>query len=197
MSSHHFVKEGQEPALFILDGDVLEAMVELLEWAPLVMVSYNALNKVLELGIKIDVLLLPTNDLNLLTTTIANQAPLKLVIYDSNESWFDKGLEHLAKSNYSAVNILVESFEKFSQTLNIEDGGIQKVIFDRTCKWSLSQRQFEKWLPSNLPIKIEKTTAEQSLTLKNLRQVENDYLTEHEGIAQIYSDNPFWVGETL
>ena len=57
MSSHHFVKEGQEPALFILDNIPFQYAESLLEWVPLVMVADRALENVLHWGIKIDVVL--------------------------------------------------------------------------------------------------------------------------------------------
>ena len=43
MSSHHFVKEGQEPALLIMDALSLALIEPLLEWAPQVIVCENAL----------------------------------------------------------------------------------------------------------------------------------------------------------
>ncbi len=52
MSSHHFVKEGQEPALFILDNIPFHYAESLLEWVPLVMVADRALGKCVTLGNK-------------------------------------------------------------------------------------------------------------------------------------------------
>ena len=59
MSSHHFVREGQEPALIIANGAACdpERMGQLLEWNPFVLVLDGALHRVLELGIRIDAVL--------------------------------------------------------------------------------------------------------------------------------------------
>ena len=59
MSSHHIVREGQEPALIIANGESCsnELMGQLLEWSPLVLVLDGAITRVNELGIKVDVLL--------------------------------------------------------------------------------------------------------------------------------------------
>ena len=59
MSSHHFVKEQQEPAVFILDAEHihLDRISGLLEWVPTILVSEKALDRVLSWGIKIDVIL--------------------------------------------------------------------------------------------------------------------------------------------
>ena len=59
MSSHHIVRDDQEPALIIANGASCseELIGQLLEWSPLVIVLDSAMDRVLELGIKIDVLL--------------------------------------------------------------------------------------------------------------------------------------------
>ena len=59
MSSHHIVRDDQEPALIIANGAACnnELLGQLLEWSPLVIVLDSAIERVLELGIKVDVLL--------------------------------------------------------------------------------------------------------------------------------------------
>lgn len=58
MSSHHFVKEGQEPPLVLMSwtdrlGDMAQ---ELLAWQPLFVVHHSVLEKVLSVGLKPDVI---------------------------------------------------------------------------------------------------------------------------------------------
>ena len=59
MSSHHIVRDDQEPALIIANGASCsqELLGQLLEWSPLVIVLDSAIERVLEIGIKVDVLL--------------------------------------------------------------------------------------------------------------------------------------------
>ena len=59
MSSHHIVRDDQEPALIIANGLACntELLGQLLEWSPLVIVLDAAIERVLDLGIKVDVLL--------------------------------------------------------------------------------------------------------------------------------------------
>ena len=59
MSSHHIVRDDQEPALIIANGQScsFELMGQLLEWSPVVMVLDGAIHRVLELGIKLDIVL--------------------------------------------------------------------------------------------------------------------------------------------
>lgn len=56
MSSHHIVREKQEPALFILDFDGFdeEYFGQLLEWSPTLVVSEDCYEKIARMGIKID-----------------------------------------------------------------------------------------------------------------------------------------------
>lgn len=57
MSSHHIIREKQEPALIIANGEAcsMEILGQLLEWSPTVVVLDGAIKRVLDLGIKIDV----------------------------------------------------------------------------------------------------------------------------------------------
>jgi thiamine pyrophosphokinase len=59
MSSHHIVRDDQEPALIIANGAECsnELLGQLLEWSPLVIVLDSAIERAIKLEIKIDVLL--------------------------------------------------------------------------------------------------------------------------------------------
>lgn len=59
MSSHHIVRDDQEPALIIANGAScsFDLLGQLLEWSPIVVVLDNAIDRVLQLDIKVDVLL--------------------------------------------------------------------------------------------------------------------------------------------
>ena len=53
MSSHHIVRDDQEPALIIANGASCsnELMGQLLEWSPLVIVLDSAIERVLNLSL--------------------------------------------------------------------------------------------------------------------------------------------------
>ncbi|MFN8340999.1 MAG: hypothetical protein U0V64_04955 [Cyclobacteriaceae bacterium] len=57
MSSHHIVRENQEPALVVWDLVRYEDLAEFLEWSPLVIVTEQSMELVLSWGIRIDVVL--------------------------------------------------------------------------------------------------------------------------------------------
>ena len=56
MSSHHVVKEKQEPALIIANGAECEwdLMGQVLEWSPFIIVLDGAVKREMELGIHFD-----------------------------------------------------------------------------------------------------------------------------------------------
>ena len=59
MSSHHIVRDDQAPALIIANGASCnpDLLGQLLEWSPLVIVLDSAMERVMKLDIKVDVLL--------------------------------------------------------------------------------------------------------------------------------------------
>src|SRR6188768_1189225 len=98
MSSHHFVKEGQEPALIIANGEACstELLGQLLEWSPLVMVLDGAVLRVLELHIKIDVVLGDFDHNINMQELLKEQQPVKIIhAPDQNKTDLHKGIEYL------------------------------------------------------------------------------------------------------
>ena len=57
MSSHHIIRDKQEPALIIANGEEcsMDLLEQLLEWSPTVVVLDGAIQRVIDLGIKVDV----------------------------------------------------------------------------------------------------------------------------------------------
>ena len=54
MSSHHIIRDKQEPALIIANGEEcsMDLLEQLLEWSPTVVVLDGAIQRVIDLGIK-------------------------------------------------------------------------------------------------------------------------------------------------
>ena len=59
MSSHHVVRDAQEPALIIANGEACSwsLLQQAMDWGPMVMVLDGALDRVIELGIQYHVVL--------------------------------------------------------------------------------------------------------------------------------------------
>lgn len=197
MSSHHFVKEGQEPALFILEPISFQVASALLEWAPLVLVSASALDDVLRWGIKIDVVLAENSRVEALTQNLFEQVPIKILSYPPAETAMMKGLDFLIDRKQSGVNIITAiSNDLFVQTEKVLDR-LQISILDESWKWSaVSGRDFEKWLPKGTKLRVRKSFGSQSIQFQGLTGKSNFFESTADGIAVIRSNQLFWIAES-
>lgn len=121
MSSHHVVREAQEPALIIANGEACssELMDQLLEWSPYIVVLDGALRRVLELQIKFDVVLgdfdgFDPEEIRALvppSTTVVH-------VPDQEKTDLEKGLDYLISKNHKAVNIIWASGRRSDHYMN-------------------------------------------------------------------------------
>ena len=122
MSSHHVVREKQEPALLVLGLDNFddELLGQLLEWSPTVVATPQTVEKLLSYGIKIDWLI--TNG-----TAEIEQSDVKLMhAADSNLAY--AALQHLSGYGYPAVNIIINNAGvQYTYTWLHEKEGYQKI----------------------------------------------------------------------
>src|SRR4051812_7146441 len=101
MSSHHIVRDNQEPALLILTTSTpFEIVQQLLEWSPSVMVDAPELNTVLSWGIKIDVALFPESKKEATLEKVSEQFPVKLLPYQDHENPLRAALHFLKTGKY-------------------------------------------------------------------------------------------------
>ena len=195
MSSHHFVREGQEPALLIHEA-LPQALTEpLLEWAPLVMVIDSALENVLLWGIKIDVVFVRIGEVNHWRESLADQAPIKIISYQPDEDPLETAFYFLISSKQQAVSILTRQPDWVISKSEILVTQLDVVLLSETVRWSVIRSgHFEKWVPANTKLFIQHRAP---LDCKGLRLQNNTYEATREGLISIQSQAPFWVGETL
>jgi thiamine pyrophosphokinase len=162
MSSHHIVKEGQEPALIIANGEACSAelMGQLLEWSPFVVVLDGAINRVLELGIKVDVLL-GDFDSNHQAQNVVAHMPVEVIhTPDQNKTDLQKAIEFLIERNFEAVNIIWATGRRADHTLtNLTDivrykHAINIVMLDDYSRIIPLQNSFTKWYTKNSIISL-------------------------------------------
>jgi thiamine pyrophosphokinase len=121
MSSHHFVKENQEPALIIANGQSCESdlLNQLLEWSPLVVVLDGAVNRVLNLGIKFDVLLGDFDRIENNEQRFSEQSDIEVIhTPDQNKTDLEKAIEFLIERGQKAVNIVWATGLRMDHTFN-------------------------------------------------------------------------------
>jgi thiamine pyrophosphokinase len=121
MSSHHIVKDKQEPALLIANGSSCksELLEELLEWSPFVVVLDGAMSRVHDLGIKVDVLLGDFDRNELAIEEIKKfQFPIEIIhTPDQEKTDLEKGIEFLIERGFPAVNIIWATGLRMDHTL--------------------------------------------------------------------------------
>ncbi len=187
MSSHHIVKDKQEPALIIANGESCsdELLGQLLEWSPFVVVLDSAAHRVLELGIKFDVLLgdfdrdFDPNDI------LDKQYPLEIVqAPDQNKTDLEKGIEFLIEREFPAVNIVWATGRRADHTIaNLTNivrykNQIKIVVFDDYSKVFPLVGHYEKWYAAHTPISlIPVGTVEGITTTGLLYNLDNETLT--------------------
>ena len=101
MSSHHFVKEQQEPAVFILntEGISFEMVAPLLEWSPTLLVDQESVDVVLSWGIKIDIILATSSFQKENRQLLEEQYPLRFLTISVSQS-LEEGLHYLVASQH-------------------------------------------------------------------------------------------------
>ncbi len=184
MSSHHIVREKQEPALLVAGLDNLddEQLGQLLEWSPTVIVSADTAEQVQALGIKIDWLIAQEMmDLQ--------QADIKLIEADVNNA-IPAALDQLVKQNYHAVNVIADQFilidySDFFERINL-------VIYVPGKKIIAVRSGFSKWKMAGECIEI--LTITHNFVYTGLTPVNgNQYRTIDDGFFSLQFTNPYIV----
>lgn len=163
MSSHHIVRDDQEPALIIANGAACspELLGQLLEWSPFVIVLDSAIERVFELGIKVDVLLGDFDrDFNP-EYYREKQYPLEIIYTpDQDKTDLEKGLEYLIEKGHKAANIVWATGKRADHTItNITNlvryrEKLKIVIFDDHSRIFLLPKHFQKWYPKDSIISL-------------------------------------------
>ncbi len=187
MSSHHIVRDDQEPALIIANGEVCssELLGQLLEWSPIVIVLDSAIERVLELGIKVDVLLGDFDrglDINYYKE---KQYPLEIV-YAPNQDKTDleKAFDYLIEKGHKAVNVIWATGKRADHTItNLTNivayrNLLKIVILDDHSKVYLLPETFEKWYTANTILSLIPIGKVSGITTQNLfYSLKNEDLT--------------------
>jgi thiamine pyrophosphokinase len=187
MSSHHIVRDDQEPALIIANGASChpELLGQLLEWSPLVIVLDSAMERVMKLDIKVDVLL-GDFDRNFDANYYKEkQYPIEIVhTPDQNKTDLEKAFDYLFERNIPAVNVVWATGRRTDHTItNLTNivryrEKLKIVILDDYSKVFLLPKKFEKWYTANTPISLIPIGHVTGIQSENLfYPLQNDSLT--------------------
>ncbi|SDL80375.1 thiamine diphosphokinase [Siphonobacter aquaeclarae] len=163
MSSHHIIREKQEPALIIANGEACswDLLAQLLEWSPFVVVLDGAILRVLDLGIHVDVLL-GDFDRGLAREEIyARQHPIEIVhTPDQEKTDLEKAFDFLIERGHEAVNVVWATGRRADHTItNITNivryrDRLKIVLLDDYSRIFLLDRSYEKWYAAGTPLSL-------------------------------------------
>jgi thiamine pyrophosphokinase len=189
MSSHHIVREKQEPALLVLGVDNFseELLGQLLEWSPTVITTPHTAEKLDTFGIKVDWVITDEEG-------GVSQSDVKLMPA-GDDTLTGAALKYLIAHNYPAVNIVTD-------ILDLDDfadyaGKINLVIFKGHQKIYAVNSGFSKWKPAGEVIGILSDPAE--VNYSGLEKVDADrYKTTNDGFFTLQFEQPFlFIAEDL
>ncbi|WP_413670230.1 thiamine diphosphokinase [Mucilaginibacter sp. Mucisp86] len=190
MSSHHIVREKQEPALLVLSMDTFdeEMLGQLLEWSPTVICTTDTAEKLDASGIKVDWIIGDGDAGDL-------QSDVKLMPLDKDNNAAGTALKYLVTHNYPSVNVITD-------TLDLKDflfyaDKINLVIFQAQQKVYPVNPGFSKWKPAGEFIEL--LSHPSGLQLSGLEAMGNNrYKTTHDGFFTLHFEQSFlFIAEDL
>ncbi|WP_199139656.1 thiamine pyrophosphokinase [Pedobacter sp. ASV12] len=187
MSSHHIVREKQEPALYIhsLGNFNEEYLGQLLEWSPTVIVAASEYEKVISLGLKIDVVIGDAKS----EQTQENTKWLNLAQND-----LATVTQYLVQEEYPAVNIISQEnkFDDLVDWLPL----INVVLFTETTKSYPIKQGFSIWKPAGTVFKIDIINYFET---DNLKQADNgDFVVIKDGfVSFVFTTDYMFLSELL
>lgn len=191
MSSHHIVREKQEPALIIMSYNDFndEYLGQLLEWSPSIFVFENEWDLMTSKGIKIDALFAPSNNINEELQEFTRVIPL--------QSYSIKGaIEQLVTEGFPSVNIigspdLLPEIKEHVHELDI-------VLFYGANKFFPVKENLEKWYAKGEELTVINPDSSNTYTVEGAVNInDNNYLTPENGMVKFKTNSPVFVVEEL
>lgn len=178
MSSHHIVRDDQEPALIIANGAEChpELLGQLLEWSPWVVVLDAAIERVLAYNIKVDVLLGDFDRGFDPNRYLAQQFPLEIIhAPDQNKTDLEKAFDYLIEKGFPAANVIWATGKRADHTItNLTTIAAYReklkiVIHDDHSKVYLLPRTYQKWYPAGTKLSLIPLGLVSGITTQNLQ----------------------------
>ena len=186
MSSHHIVRENQEPALLVEDFHALseEYLGQILEWSPTIITNKENVDYFLAEDIKFDILYALEIDYA--------QEEIKHITPQS--SFLEDSINYLIDNQFKAVNILSKSLHSFfidyANRINI-------VVFAVGIRYALFKSKYEKWKIKGQKMYVDVAYIKSFTGLKYLDN--NVFEVDQDGFVflDFNSDNFLFVGEEI
>jgi len=189
MSSHHIVREKQEPALLVLslEGFDDEQLGQLLEWSPTLLVTPLVAEQLDVFGIKVDWIIADdiNNDL---------QSDVKILPTNGKPESI-AAIDHLVDKGYPSVNVVTDEFDLNQYQPYVDK--INLVVFYQQQKIYGVESGFSKWKPAGETIKI--ISPVKNLTTNGVEETDkNTYITVADGFFSLQFDSAIlFIAESL
>ncbi len=177
MSSHHIVRDDQEPALIIANGAACsqELMGQLLEWSPRIIALDSAIERVADLGIKVDVVLGDFDRDFDPQFYLEKQYPLEIIhAPDQDKTDLEKAFEYLIEKGHKAVNVIWATGKRADHTLTNMTTIVQYrnqlkiVVLDDHSKVFLLPKKFDKWYTAKTTLSLIPVGKVSGISTQNL-----------------------------
>ncbi len=195
MSSHHIVRDAQEPALLLLEPDACpwSFVEELLEWSPTVLVPVAQVAAIEAKGIKVDVLLQESWDEPLSESWLAFQSPLEIVTVKDN--LLKTATDYLSTKGHQTLSVVAYPEDDLQALGNAE--AMELIFYHGSFKtYQVHASIWRKWLSAQTCIQFHGSVSH----LKNLKPLadEKKYQVEQDGwAAASFSQKPYWISEKI
>lgn len=180
MSSHHVVRDGQEPALIVADGAPCsdELLDALLQWAPEVMALDQAFFRLQQQGIPVDYWLGDFDQVPDPHRWAPAHAPTKVIpAPDQNATDFQKGVRWMAGRGYRNLHVVWATGRRMDHTFDnicssarlARELHIQLTLFDDFTRIDTIRPGFSKWFPAGTVLSLLPVGMVKDVTTENLR----------------------------
>lgn len=164
MSSHHIVRDNQEPALIIANGADcgVDLLQQLMEWSPYVLALDGAVHRLLERNIRFDAWLGDFDSgAGVDEMALSKMGDIRRIwAEDQDKTDLEKGIEFLISKGHVAANIIWGTGRRADHTINnmatlwrYHDQVTLSLLDDHSRVYPLN-RQFKKWYPAGTAISL-------------------------------------------
>ena len=212
MSSHHIVRDEQEPALIVFDfsPDQREDIGQLLEWSPVVIATEYSLNDLITFGVKIDMAIVKEEKLLNWEEELKYQQPINFLTAGENAiDTLSKAIRQLIEKSHHTFHIMSNQLT-FFDFINLyrEFSKVAELIYiNESRKVSISPiGNYIKWLQKGEEIGV--FAVEEATYIKTkgfVRDIQNEVLSsellllvKEEGTIHIETNlKPLIISEPL
>jgi thiamine pyrophosphokinase len=197
MSSHHIVRDNQEPALLLATGQYSEKHLgQLLEWSPVLGVMEHALPAVLSAGLKVDAVFCRPALAEVLEESLSYQRPISIVPcgedYEAILHWF-----WLRKHHDLTVVCDLQGGEVpvFFENAREKEAAPAIILISENWRGHLHKGQmWEKWLPEG---QLIKTSCPAESAENALYEPNRGYTALKSGMVRLNFSRETWIFEPV